>query len=214
MKKNILIALIISCVLFASSCATVSYSPWVSLDVSPKTINKTVLVEKFVDNVPESDRKNPFTGFSVTNKKALVNDLSIDVTNAVTADFSNNAVFRTVSRKIDSPDYVIKGEIIRFKGQTKMTNYAKISMFSYVGIVTWLFPIPMTVNSTDVELVLSIYDNKGQLVGKYSGQNDFKARSNMYNNKQNAIGAETDKTFGIALSQIREQILQDAPKYK
>lgn len=212
-KKYLFVIYLFCCVLFLSSCATVSYSPWISLDVSPTTIHKTVLIEKFVDNSPEADCKNPFMGMSLTNKKALVNDLSIDVTNAVTADFSNNALFTTVSRKIDNPDYIIKGEIVKFKGMTKMTNYGKITLFSYVGIVTWIFPVPLSVNKTDVELILSVYNNKGELIGKYTGQNDTILRSNMYNNKQGAILAETDKSFSNAIMQIRESILKDAAKY-
>ncbi|HMG83608.1 MAG TPA: hypothetical protein VK559_11280 [Ferruginibacter sp.] len=94
-----------------------------------------------------------------------------------------------------------------------MTNYGKISLFSYVGIVTWLFPVPLSVNKTDVELILSVYNNKGELIGKYSGQNDTTLRSNMYNNKQGAILAETDKSFSKAITQIRESILKDAAKY-
>jgi len=73
-KKYLFIINLFCCVLFLSSCATVSYNPWISLDVSPTTIHKTVLIEKFVDNSPEADRKNPFMGMSLTNKKALVND--------------------------------------------------------------------------------------------------------------------------------------------
>ncbi len=214
MKKNYSLAQLLLCVFFLASCATVSYSPKVSLDVSPKTINKTVLIEKFVDEVPDADRKNPFLGTSLTNKKALTNDLSIDVTNAVTTDFSNNAVFKTVSRKVDSPDYIIKGVIKRFNGQTKMTNFGTITALSYVGVCTWLFPISIMVNKTNVALELSIYDNKGQLIGTYAGQNGIVIRSNLYNNKQKAIVAETDKSFSSVVAQIREQILNDAPKYK
>ncbi len=86
-KYNCLIVGILILSLLGVSCSTISYIPTVALDVSPSTVQKSLSVEKFIDNSPSKDRKNPVDGFSVTNNKALAGDLATQVTNAVVSDF-------------------------------------------------------------------------------------------------------------------------------
>jgi len=116
-------------ILFLSSCAVMSYSPKVNLDISPQTISRTVTVEKLKDNSPPEDKNNPFMGFSATNKESLSNDLETEVTNAIVSDFSTNALFKNISRRTDNPDIIMKGEIKRFVGKSRPTIYAYIGTF-------------------------------------------------------------------------------------
>jgi hypothetical protein len=201
-------------VLMISSCSTISYTPRVSLDISPKTIHKSVTVEKFVDNTPAEEKKNPFAGFSVTNEEALANDLSTEVTNAIISDFHTNAVFEDISRRADHPDFIMKGEINKFKGTTRLTNYGIISMCTIVGIYTWWFGMPIRKNETDVELVISLYNSNNELIGKYSGTYQEKVRASIYKNKSLGVLTQTNKSFSQVVSDIRQQILKDINKYE
>lgn len=65
--------------LIFSSCSSTraSYEPKVNLDQSPKTINKSVLIEKFINTSPFEDTEDPFSGISVTNEKTLSKKLEL-----------------------------------------------------------------------------------------------------------------------------------------
>jgi len=172
------------------------------------------MVEKFKDNTPEKDRKSPFSWFSVTNQNALANSLSLEVTKQVIEDFSTNFVFKQVSRRIDNPDFIMKGVINKFVGKTRLTTYGIISLISIYGILTWYFGIPIQVNETEMELIVSLYDTKGELVGKYSGIYKDKDLTSIYNSNQLALPNKTNKSFSNSVQQIRDQILNDATKYE
>ena len=199
---------------FCSSCVSISYAPKVSLDISPKTIKKTVMVERFIDNSPEKDKNNPFGGFSVTNKDALVSELALEVTNAIISDFSVNSVFKEISRRIENPDFVMKGEIKKFKGRSRMTTYAIVSMCTYVGILTWYFGTPIRANETEMELVISLYNSKSDLIGVYSGVFKDKTLASMYKEISQALPSQTNRSFSSAVSIIRDQIMNDIAKYE
>jgi hypothetical protein len=133
MKNSLKLSFTIITLVLVSSCSAISYSPKVSLDVSQKTIAKNVVVKLFKDNTYRKDKQNPFAGASVTNKRAMSNDLALEVTNPITLDFSQNAVFNTVKRKMTSPDYIITGEINKYRGVTKLTNFGLIIACSIIG---------------------------------------------------------------------------------
>lgn len=228
MKSIVKQSLFATLLIFTTSCSTISYAPKVSLDVSPKSINKAVQIDKFIDSSPVADRKNPFGGVSVTNKDALSNELDIEVTNAIVSDFATNAVFKQVSRKIDNPDYIIKGEIIKFSGKSEPNEFAKFSfglaMASlfiapiahnsslYLGTVplySCYLGLPVSRNTADIEIILKLYDRNNNLIGTYSGKANDKMSTSMYKNKMLAVPTLTNKTFSSAVMQIREQILED-----
>ena len=211
-----------------TSCSTISYVPNVSLDVSPKTINRSVQVERFIDSSPIADRRNPFGGFSVTNAGSLSNSLDIEVTNAVVADFATNAVFKQVSRKIDNPDFILKGEIIEFSGKSELNNFTKITMgiaaasmvlasvtddprfiLGITPIYTWYLGIPISKHSANIEIVMRLYDKNNTLIGTYTGKAYDKNASSLYKNRALAVPRLTNKTFSSAIMQIRDQILND-----
>ena len=217
--------------IFITSCSTISYVPKVSLDVSPKSINKTVQIDKFIDSSPVADRKNPFGGVSVTNKEALSNELDVEITNAIVSDFATNGLFKQVSRKIENPDYIIKGEIIKFSGKSEMNEFAKFSFGLAIASVI-LVPVvhnpaillgtaplyscylglPVSRNSADIEIILKLYNKDNTLIGTYSGKANEKMSTSMYKNKMLAVPTLTNKTFSSAVMQIREQILKDISK--
>ncbi len=240
-SKSIKVLLGISVILLLmSSCTTISYSPKVSLDVSPKTVKKTVMVEKFKDISPEEDRENPLAGLSATNEKALVNDLDMEVTNAVVSDFAINGVFNSISRRIENPDYIMKGEIKKFMGISELNGYAKFSYAALLGssflpslfsekfnnsengyilmfvgwipMVTWYFGVPIRDNEAEVEITISLYDKSGNIAGTYIGKADDNISNSMYTNNAFAVPSQTNKVFSKAIAQIREQILADISK--
>lgn len=217
--------------IFMTSCSTISYTPKVSLDVSPKSINKTLQIDKFSDSSPIADRKNPFGGVSVTNKEALSNELDVEVTNAIVSDFATNGLFKQVSRKIENPDYLIKGEIIKFSGKSELNEYAKFSfglaiasviispivqssaiLWGTAPLYSCYLGLPVSRNSSDIEIILKLYDKNNTLIGTYSGKANEKMSTSIYKNKMLAVPTLTNKTFSSAVMQIREQILKDISK--
>jgi len=108
----------------------------------------------------------------------------------------------------------MKGVINKFVGKTRLTTYGIISLISIYGILTWYFGIPIQVNETEMELIVSLYDTKGELVGKYSGIYKDKDLTSIYNSNQLALPNKTNKSFSNSVQQIRDQILNDATKYE
>ena len=227
LKNSLFAALLI----FTTSCSTISYVPKVSLDVSPKSINKSVQIDKFINSSPVTDKRNPFGGVSVTNAESLSNDLDIEVTNAIVSDFATNGLFKQVSRKIDHPDYVIKGEIIKFLGKSELNDFAKFSFglaiasaiiapvvrnpAIYLGTVplySCYLGLPISKNSADIELILKLYDRNNTLIGTYRGKAFENMSTSIYKNKMLAVPTLTNKNFSAAVMQIREQILDDFSK--
>lgn len=217
--------------LFIASCTTISYVPKVSLDVSPQTINKTVLVEKFTDLSPKADCKNPFGGVSVTNAESLTSGLDLEVTNAIVSDFAVNGVFSQVSRKIENPDYIMTGEIIKFSGKSEMNEYAKFAYvtalvsvvaapvlqnsllyFGTVPLYSCYLGIPIMRNSANIEIRLKLYDNNRNLVGTYSAKHYQDEMNSMYRNKMMAVPTLTNQTFSNVVLQLRDQMLEDLTK--
>lgn len=199
-------------VLVMQSCATISYNPKISLDVSPKTIEGSLMVEKIVDNTPIEDRKNPFSGFSVTNEQSLINDLSIEVSNEIVSDFSNNAVFSKVSRSIKNPDYILEGEMTKFMGRTKLTTYGLISFITIIGVITWYFGLPVQKMEVEMDITLRLLDGNRNLIGTYSGTASGFDRVSMYNNIALKTPNQTNKEFSNVIANIREQIIKDLTK--
>lgn len=223
--KSSLLVFLLSCI---ASCTTISYVPKVSLDVSPQTIKKTVMVEKFTDLSPVADRKNPFGGVSVTNDGALTGGLDLEITNAIVSDFAVNGVFSQISRKIDNPDYIMKGEIIKFSGKSEMNEYAKFAFaagivsviaapvlqnsliyFGVVPLYSCYLGIPVMRNSADIEIRIKLYDNNSNLLGTYRAKLYQDEMTSIYKNKMMAVPTLTNKTFSNVVQQLRDQILED-----
>lgn len=231
MKSNIKVSVLLLSVFLYTSCVTISYTPKVSLDVSSQTIKKSVSVEKFKDLSPIDDREKPFSGLAVTNKESLSNDLDLEVTNAITSDFATNSVFKEISRRVESPDYIMKGEIIRFKGISELSTYAKfglgalifsdmlltatndpIFLVGFIPAFSLYFGAPARTNTSLIELKIYLYDLKGNLVGSYTGKSEISNSASMYNNNALAVPSQTNKAFSDAVNQIREQMIQDISK--
>jgi hypothetical protein len=163
----------LTAMILCNSCSTISYVPKVNLDISPKTINKTVQVEKLIDSTPSGYKKNLFLRPSVTNRKSLSSDLNLEVTNAIVSDFAVNGLFKQVSGKVDNPDFVIKGEIKKFVGKSELNTFGKVSYFGtlttiiivssagtpIVGLgiapfLGWFTGIPISKNTSEIEIIM------------------------------------------------------------
>lgn len=123
MRLNFLVIHTIFSLTILSSCITISYSPKVSLEVAPRTIHKSIQIDKFVNQISERDRRSGQRKLSVTNQKALVSELGLEVANAIAADFAMNGVFKSAGRKVENPDFYLKGSIKKFKGEVHNNAY-------------------------------------------------------------------------------------------
>jgi len=212
------------------SCTTISYVPKVSLDLSPKTINKFVQVDRFTDVSPSDDKMNPFMGLSVTGQESLASELDLEVTNAVIADFSANRLFEKVGRKVENPNLIIKGEIKRFYGKFQYNAFARVSsVMGTVGAIgslftpwaalaclpelVWFFGVPVSTNTSEVVIEMKIYDNNYNLINTYTGKSIDFISASMYRDKSLQVPTMTNKTFTKAIMQIRDQILADTDKF-
>jgi len=203
--KNLI--LISVCTLFISSCATISYVPKITLDVSPQTIKKSVKVENLIDKTTSEQKKKPVSGYSVTDSESLAGDLSVEITNAIIEDFNTNSVFSRISKGVDDPDLILKGEITNFSGKYKPTAAFWITL--PIDII-WFFGIPIFKDEVDIEIKLLIYRNTGELIGQYNGKSSDTKLYSIYKNGALGLPAKTNKIFSSAIKEIREKILQDA----
>lgn len=231
--KSLQYVTVLFCTVLYSSCVSLSYTPKVSLDISPKTIQKTLQVEKLKNTTPKSDSNAPILGFSATDKEAMPADLDLGVTNAIVEDFANNAVFKQVSRRVENPDYILKGEIKRFKGVSQPTTLAKYALgVSYSAIFLgilfdkpWVLVtgaclplgfylgLPIVEQSREVELILYLYDKKDTLLATYIAKVSEEEQSSMYSkNKTYALPSALNKVFSKAVMKIREQLLADTQR--
>ena len=220
-----------------SSCTAVSYvpqiptyTPKVNLDVSPQTINKSVQIDPFKDASPKEDKKTPFMGLSVTDYELWGCELDSGVTNAVIADFSDNRLFNQVGRKVENPDFIIRGEIKKFYGKSQLSTFAKVSstvgVAGIIGIfitpwallaflpdfVLFLGGIPASTNRSEMAIEMRLYDNEDNLINTYTGKSINSNPALVYRDQTLAVSNMTNRTFSKAIMQIRDQILADAAR--
>ena len=209
-----------------SSCVTISYTPSVRLDLSPKTIQKIVQIDKFLDSTAIKSHKNGYGKFAITNKKSFTGELDLEITKAIIFDFSTNAVFKEAGRKVDNPDYYLKGIIRKFKGHVTTNGYTKASTillypsaiagaFSpilYLGVVpyfTLLLGVPAEKTKAEVEIEIQIYDRNNKMVGKYKAKAEKHFSSSIYKNARFGLPNVTNKVLTEVVAKLREQIISD-----
>jgi len=217
------------------SCTAISYTqkytPQVNLDISPRTINKSVQIDRFKDASPAEDKKIRFMkGLSITHKKLLDDELDLQVTNAVVSDFSTGGLFKEAGREVENPDFIIKGEIKKFYGKSRTNAFAKISIIIGVAGFAFLatnwklfflaempslslhFGVPMSRNTSEIVIEMRLYDNHNRLINTYTGRATASRPATIYHSTMLDVSNITNRTFSKAIMQIREQILADADK--
>lgn len=216
-------------IVWCSSCATISYTPAVSLDISPRTIRKTVQIDKFTDSTSQRDRKNGFGKFAVTNDKSLIGGLDLEVTKAITYDFSTNAVFKEAGRRVENPDFYLRGTIRRYKGITSMNQYTKTSYILfcsglligpiapvfYLGLIpyaTILCGVPANKTQSEVEIEIQLLDNHKVVVSRYTAKAENHFSSSAYRNTTTQLPNFTNKVLTEVVAKLRAQLLAEADK--
>lgn len=209
--RRVLLAFVgIGVILALTSCASVSYKPSLSLGESPRTIEAIAKIETFVDDSPTQDKSKKVGGASATAPGTLQGDLGTEVANAVLTDFRDNQVFEVIKKKIEDPDLILKGRILRFYGKAGPNTAFWITL--PIDII-WLFGIPVLSDEGMVELEISIHRPDGTLLGKYSAKSEFSESYSIYNNPTFGIGTRLNNAFSETISKIRQQILADKSKF-
>ena len=205
--KIIKINLIIVALLLFTGCASISYQPTLSLEISTKTIDAVAQVNTFVDKSPFTDKEKLFGGLSITDPNTLVGQLSTEVTNAVVNDFSINGVFKRIAKRIDEPDLIISGEIYRFYGKSKINTLGWVTL--PINLV-WYLGLPIYSFDGEVVIVVKIHNVSGDLLGEYTGKAMFSEKKSIYSNQMLALPTKVNRIFSQAILQIRDQIIADA----
>jgi hypothetical protein len=228
--KKIIFSVILLALL--TGCGTISYSPKITLDVSPKTISKTVQIDKFEDLTNYKNTGKPFLGYSLISENTLAGNLDLEITNVILSDFSSNSVFSDVKRRIENPDYIMKGKIIKFRSVTKPNTFGYISPI--LGIVLsaygnqryemtgnsanllWNIPlllpfvgVPIQENIVEILIELEFYDKSNQLVSKISSGKRYQESFSIYNNNILALQSNTNQTLTSVVKELREKILEE-----
>ncbi|WP_316821663.1 hypothetical protein [Pedobacter gandavensis] len=175
-------------------------------------INKKVYIQEFKDlRIKKRKRENVY---SLTDAPSFSKELSSEVTNAIRADFSNNLVFKSITKQLDSADYVLVGEITNFNSTIRPTTALYVSMYSIVGIFLTPFSgISIKKMEANIELNMKLYSKDGILVGTYTGHSSSIDRASLYQHQKLVnFHKQTNTDFTHAVLQIREQILQDVSK--
>jgi len=200
---------LLTIVLF-TSCSTISYIPRVVLDVSSQTITANVQVDKFVDNTPAKEKRKPVGGVNIADSRAMTGDLALELTQVITQDLKNNAVFSNVGRRVPNADYIMKGEIVSFKGKYKPTALFWITL--PVHIVT-LCCLPFHKEDVNVELKVSVYKKSGELVKTYAARSSLFHYYSLYYKIEYALPSDVNRCLSKAVEDIRTQLLADVGKY-
>lgn len=229
MKKIISFILIIS---ILTSCSTVSYSPKVTLDISPRTIDKKIEIKKFEDKTNYKTKKSPFLGINLVNSKSLSGELDLEITNAVVYDFQINQLFNETNRRIEDPDYILKGSILKYNVISKPNTFFKISFFGGIILYTigfaeflatenpvWLlltlpyfspfFGFKVQDNIVEIEMEFKIYNGKNELLKEYTIIKNLKESSSIYHSNVLALQSQANKTLSDVVLELRENILKD-----
>lgn len=222
-KKSIehfkLFLIIINFTIVFTSCKPIEaldYKPNVDLQMAPFLINKKVFVKDFIDARPPKDTNSlKLDLLSITNRPHFYGKIPNAIEDAIIKDFSNNKVFSKIGKDTADVDYVLIGEVIKFKGIHRLTTYGLISAVSIVGIYTWFLGMPIAKNVTISDLKISLYTKKGELLGTYIGKSSNIQRKSRYgvNKFFKTLPVKANETFTSSVMQIREQILKDIAKY-
>lgn len=195
----------------------IPYKPAVKLQESPFSFNGKVVVKDFKDLRNKKDTSTTQIIFnSVTHLPNFYGKLSEEIEKAIITDFSNNKVFSEIGKDSTDADYVLVGEIRNFKGRSYLNTYGVISAATLVGTLTWYFGMPIHKYKIDIDLKVSIYDNKsGNLLGEYVGNTSKTTHKSMYRTFKfrKTLPSKTNESFSNAIMQIREQIAKDISKY-
>lgn len=228
--KKIIFSIIFLALL--TGCGTISYTPKVTLDVSPKTIKKSVQVDRFEDVTDYKNAGRPLFGFSLITENSLAGDLDLEITNIILSDFSTNSVFSEIKRSIDNPDYIMKGKIIKFRAISKPNTLGYISPIlgvilpfygnhqyemtgnsSYLLLNILLFlpfvGVPIQENVVEILIELEFYDKNNQLVSKISSGKRYQESFSIYNNDVLALQSNTNQTLTSVVNELREKIMEE-----
>lgn len=211
MRRPLLAFIGIGVILALTSCQSISYKPSLSLGESPRTIGARVKIETFVDDSPVQDKAKKAGGTSATAPGTLQGNLGTEVASAVLTDFRDNQVFEVIKKKIEDPDLILKGRILRFYGKAGPNTTFWISLPIYY--IIWWFGVPVLSDEGMVDLEISIHRSDGTLLGKYSAKSEFSASYSIYNNPTFGIGTRLNHAFSECISKIRQQILADESKF-
>lgn len=221
------------CLIYISvlfSCTPIRYTPRVTLKPCNETINKKIKVKEFVDLSPLKDKKSRIDKYTVTSDLSLSDSLDNLVTNAIVSDFSENNLFAQVGRDVYEPDFIMKGEIRKFSGlQTDKGFSATIGILSIGTVITGgiievpalmlaglgvvfvpYLGFPLGKHSSNVEIVVRVYDKNNNLIGEYEGKSSNSQKYSAYKNfKVTDLHRLLNEDFSKAIEQIRNKIIKD-----
>jgi hypothetical protein len=225
MKNNIIILF----VFVFYSCATIIYTPKISLPGINETINKSVKVIQFIDSSPLKDKKTNFSRASITSPTSYSGELDFETTELIVTNFAKSGLFKTINSYMNEPDYVMKGEIKKFSGFNRANNFTNISSTFFVGSITTAllvgepiillgavpfisvyFGVPTGEIITEVDLTIRLYDKNNSLVGTYEGKSKQSKITSVYKNKGVLFWHSLmNKTLNDAVMQTRQKIVTD-----
>lgn len=192
--------------LLLSAC--VHYTPAIALDESPKTVAVTVEMRPFQDASPIEDTESGTTvgrGLSVTHPDVLTGSLPDLIAGAVLDDFRRNAVFATIRKHPDKPDFLLSGTIHRFYERYRLPGWSAIPP---LGFLAALFGAKLDRFTGEADLELTLTDPAGTLTRRYRGTSAFDVEQGWYDGYTER-GVRLNQAFTEAVRQIRDQILRD-----
>jgi hypothetical protein len=205
-SKPVHLAVVAFCLSGVMGCMSIAYTPALSLDRSPQTIERRLLVEELIDETPKGDHERRFSGVSATESGKIAGTLSTLVTNALVDDLQRNKVFSEVTKRSKDPDLVLSGVIRRFYGKSG------ILWFTIPIDPLWFIGLPCCSDSGEVNLLITLSTPDGKAIGRYEASSEFGGVYTLYNNRQFAIGTYLNRAFGEVVREIRDKILRDKAK--
>ncbi|TAJ24062.1 MAG: hypothetical protein EPO64_10000 [Nitrospirae bacterium] len=195
------------CTFLLTSC--MPYKPTLSLERSPHTISASVAVQVLRDASPPDDKED-FAEGTVSQTGSMEGDLSALLTQAIVADFSATAVFRSIRKNEAHPDLILSGTIHRFYGQATIPSWLLIPG---VGWAANALVSPAQSWQGEVDLEMTLATSAGRVLGTYRGRAAYQEiaghDSRYWSMPLYPAHVRLNRAFTEAVGQIREQIVRD-----
>ena len=221
MKNSFFFSAILFLLLF-SSCHVLTYTPSASTIVSKRTINKSVLVETFIDKTNIKEREKRYLDLTYTAPEVYSKyEFENEITNSFVDDFSKNFVFEKIGLRSENPELIIRGEINDFTARINATVFQKVCLTSLAGFIvpyiipSQLFALPVSDKFIiDIDITLYVYKSNGDLINTYNGKYNMSKYKNMFQRASQGYQFPSfiDSGLSDVIMQIRDKIDQDYSK--
>lgn len=203
-QSRIIVALAI---VILSSCTSTSYIPYIALEAPSDRIDASVKILDFKSNIPDDDVEKGFMSAAASHPESMPADIGVMVTNELIKDFRVNDFFTEISKSNDDADFILSGEINRYKAKYQPLPAAILLFIPYGNIIA-MFGIPLFKNEVVLEIKMKVEKKDGS-TKEYAKDGEWVYKYNIYNDGGGNLSAATNRALIFVIKDIREKLIAD-----